>query len=376
MNSSVEATPVGKRILAAAPSRGQGGDDAEPEPRDAIKTPADADPSRGKALQEQVGRLEDEIDFLSHKLKEEETARKAAEREAHGLRKELKAAKNEPPREKERGAAAPEDKGYDVAALRSQVADLQEQLADREASLKNALKRLETFRPAADSQSDAAGTKDKDVESLTTDNRLLNEELDRMSAELGKLQQRLARGEYNPARSRVVKPTMTAPCAKCVEVAALREKVASLEAAMAEALANASSNSKAGDESGCGEALELGLKIAEMNKTIAEKDKYIARLSEQAKTQIQEYKEVAKALFGFSLSKYKTADAKAVAGQYQVQSLFACYIHTHTHTHTHTHVYSYRSRACLHARAATCCWCRRRTAASKSISSPALTSRA
>ena len=75
MNSSVEATPVGKRILAAAPSRGLGGDDAEQEPRDSIKTPADTDPSRGQALQEQVGRLEDEIDFLSHKLTEEETAR-------------------------------------------------------------------------------------------------------------------------------------------------------------------------------------------------------------------------------------------------------------------------------------------------------------
>ena len=38
----------------------------------------------------------------------------------------------------------------------------------------------------------------------------------------------------------------------------------------------------------------------------------------------QEYKEVAKALFGFSLSKYKTADAKTVAGQYQVTSDLSC----------------------------------------------------
>jgi len=33
---------------------------------------------------------------------------------------------------------------------------------------------------------------------------------------------------------------------------------------------------------------------------------------------------VAKALFGFSLSKYKTADAKTVAGQYQVTSDLSC----------------------------------------------------
>ena len=38
---------------------------------------------------------------------------------------------------------------------------------------------------------------------------------------------------------------------------------------------------------GCGESLEYGLKIAELNKVIAEKDKYISRLSEQAKAQIQ-----------------------------------------------------------------------------------------
>jgi hypothetical protein len=33
--------------------------------------------------------------------------------------------------------------------------------------------------------------------------------------------------------------------------------------------------------------LEYGLKIAELHKVIAEKDKYISRLSEQAKAQIQ-----------------------------------------------------------------------------------------
>ena len=38
---------------------------------------------------------------------------------------------------------------------------------------------------------------------------------------------------------------------------------------------------------GCGESLEYGLKIAELHKVIAEKDKYISRLSEQAKAQIQ-----------------------------------------------------------------------------------------
>jgi len=35
--------------------------------------------------------------------------------------------------------------------------------------------------------------------------RLLNEELDRMSLELAKLQHRLARGEYNPCRSLIIK---------------------------------------------------------------------------------------------------------------------------------------------------------------------------
>ena len=35
--------------------------------------------------------------------------------------------------------------------------------------------------------------------------RLLNEELDRMSLELAKLQHRLARGEYNPSRSLIIK---------------------------------------------------------------------------------------------------------------------------------------------------------------------------
>ena len=74
-------------------------------------------------------------------------------------------------------------------------------------------------------------------------------------------------------------------------------------------------------ETGCGESLEYGLKIAELHKTIAERDKFISRLSEQAKAQIQEYKEVAKALFGFSLSKYKTPDSKTVAGQYQVSGV-------------------------------------------------------
>eukprot|EP00960_Hanusia_phi_P069264 767048-Hanusia_phi.AAC.9 len=65
----------------------------------------------------------------------------------------------------------------------------------------------------------------------------------------------------------------------------------------------------------------LGLKIAELNKMIAEKDKYIQRLSEQAKAQIQEYKEVAKALFGFSLSKHKSSSGKNTLGQYQVSFL-------------------------------------------------------
>lgn len=47
--------------------------------------------------------------------------------------------------------------------------------------------------------------------------------------------------------------------------------------------------------------------------------------SEQAKAQIQEYKEVAKALFGYSLSKYKSTDERSrnTHGQYQVKSLFA-----------------------------------------------------
>lgn len=71
------------------------------------------------------------------------------------------------------------------------------------------------------------------------------------------------------------------------------------------------------------ENLEAGLKIAELHKSLAEKDKYILRLSEQAKAQIQEYKEVAKALFGYSLSKHKDSNNKAAAGQYQVKSLFA-----------------------------------------------------
>lgn len=44
--------------------------------------------------------------------------------------------------------------------------------------------------------------------------------------------------------------------------------------------------------------------------------------SEQAKAQIQEYKEVAKALFGYSLSKHKASGDKG-HGQYQVKSLFA-----------------------------------------------------
>ena len=104
------------------------------------------------------------------------------------------------------------------------------QVKDREASLANALERLAAFRPAASSSSSATAkaaedgsrppqegdtaktpeeqekdAREQKIASLTIDNRLLNEELDRMSLELGKLQHRLARGEYNPARSHVVK---------------------------------------------------------------------------------------------------------------------------------------------------------------------------
>ena len=39
-------------------------------------------------------------------------------------------------------------------------------------------------------------------------------------------------------------------------------------------------------------ASAIGLKISELHKVIAEKEKYISRLNEQAKAQIQEYKEV------------------------------------------------------------------------------------
>jgi hypothetical protein len=46
-------------------------------------------------------------------------------------------------------------------------------------------------------------------------------------------------------------------------------------------------------------------------------DRFSLTGSQQAKAQIQEYKEVAKALFGYSLSKHKGSDK----GQYQVRLL-------------------------------------------------------
>lgn len=133
------------------------------------------------------------------------------------------------------------------------------------------------------------------------------------------MEKRLARGEYNTFCTKLLAPKAIPPCSKCAGMKA------QLKAAIAERDAATSmleSAKGACNILDCDESLEHGLKLAEVNKQLAEKDKYISRLSEQAKAQIVEYKEVAKALFGYSLSKAKGTGDKG-HGQYQVKSLFA-----------------------------------------------------
>ncbi|EKX55487.1 hypothetical protein GUITHDRAFT_99263 [Guillardia theta CCMP2712] len=212
-----------------------------------------------------------------------------------------------------------------VQELQDQINELRDMLRDRDAQLSCHKQRLDSFRKH--NLSGAPNDSDK-LKAALEDNRLLNEELDRNVTELGKLEHRLARGEFNPMKSKVVRPGAHVPCPSC---AGLRSKLSQAEKARQEAEELFAKASKGGgdDEDSDGEksdgygSLEAGLKIAELNKMIAEKDKYIQRLSEQAKAQIQEYKEVAKALFGFSLSKHKSSSGKNTLGQYQVKSLFA-----------------------------------------------------
>jgi len=230
------------------------------------------------------------------------------------------------------------------AGLDDQVAELKEMLAEREAVIDGQKQRLEalrsTFKPpdhlealllGVDTSKEAEKTEggDPKMEAALKENKLLCQELDRAALELGKLEARLARGEFNTFRTRVVRPAeVRAPCTTCV---GFKAKLSEAEVARDNALAllneagaaNVSNLSGGGSILDASANLEAGLKMAELNRTIAEKDKYIMRLSEQAKQQIQEYKEVAKALFGFSLSKHKGAANKPAPGQYQVKSLFA-----------------------------------------------------
>ena len=145
----------------------------------------------------------------------------------------------------------------------------------------------------------------------------MNEELDRQAEDMAKMEKRLARGEYNTFCTKLLVPKLTPPCSKCVGLQAQLTAAIKERDAATGMLENAKGNIL-----DCDESLEQGLKLAEMNKQLAEKDKYISRLSEQAKAQIVEYKEVAKALFGYSLSKAKGTGDKG-HGQYQVKSLFA-----------------------------------------------------
>jgi hypothetical protein len=273
--------------------------------------------------QREAPELEEQIDELSKKLSAAEAAKQEALLELKCMRESTQASGH-------RVVGGSDDRSTNLEA---QVAELREMLSSRDAAIESQRQRLAVLRStAAGKDVESAGSAPPSGEAaqfkaVRQENKLLAQELDRMAQELGRLEQRLARGEFNTFRTRVVCPaTHRAPCSECVgHKAKLREAEAARDKALALLNEAGAANASGGADNGLdgSGSLEAGLKIAELNRAIAEKDKYVQRLSEQAKQQIQEYKEVAKALFGFSLSKHKGANNKSAPGQYQVKSLFA-----------------------------------------------------
>lgn len=90
---------------------------------------------------------------------------------------------------------------------------------------------------------------------------------------MAKLEKRLARGEYNSSRTLLLAPKSVPPCSKCAGLQArLTAAVAERDAATA-MLESAKHNVL-----DCDESLDHGLRLAEVNKALAEKEKYISRL--------------------------------------------------------------------------------------------------
>jgi len=107
------------------------------------------------------------------------------------------------------------------------------------------------------------------------------------------------RDSADPGNSRIVHAVMRAPCAECVR---LRVKVQELETAGV---------SQAGAEA-APETQVSETRLAELEKELRDKDKFCERLKGEARRAMQEYKEVAKSVFGFSLAKHKSDIDSAV----------------------------------------------------------------
>jgi hypothetical protein len=147
---------------------------------------------------------------------------------------------------------------------------------------------------------------------------LIVPQIELLWSRLSLLERRLARGEYDPQQTRVLKPSLAAPCSSCID---LRIKLQQAEAAAASAVVSANdalSSSSSVTSTVDVTAVQQQLRDREADLARAVKDSqrfqkvlcsflplvvHLTVSLQVGEQMLREYKEICKSLFGFSVSR-------------------------------------------------------------------------